>query len=207
MLFFPLAALSFRPACCGSMTSLGESETLMRITIELEQEDLERFLVAFEKRLLREVDECDVLYAAKHALNTLPIGSAPAYVRKQIGAVQRFILMLEDEDWALPSPQRNHVLETLVYFSDPDDLIPDDIEVIGLLDDAIVLELLLRGQRHVLQAYEGFCEYRRKLAMACAGPSERHLLAQKLAKRRAALMSRIQRKENEIRAKIAAPVE
>jgi uncharacterized membrane protein YkvA (DUF1232 family) len=186
---------------------MGESETLMRITIELEQEDLERFLAAFDKRLLREVDECDVIDAAKHALNTLPIGSAPAYVRKQIGAVQRFILMLEDEDWALPSPQRNHVLETLVYFSDPEDLIPDDIEVIGLLDDAIVLELLLRGQRHVLQAYTGFCEYRRKLAIAYAGPGERHVLAQKLARRRASLMARIQLKENAIRAKITAQVE
>ena len=65
----------------------GEFETLMRITIELEQADLQRFLAVFEKRLLREVDECDVLDATKQALNTLPIGSAPAYVRKQIGAV------------------------------------------------------------------------------------------------------------------------
>jgi uncharacterized membrane protein YkvA (DUF1232 family) len=179
----------------------------MRITIELEQEDLERFLAAFEKRLLREVDECDVIDAAKHALNTLPIGSAPAYVRKQVGCVQRFILMLEDEDWALPSPQRNHVLETLVYFSDPEDLIPDEIEVIGLLDDAIILELLMRGQRHVLQAYTDFCEYRRKLAIPCALASERIALAQKLARRRASLMARIQRKENAIRAQIAATVE
>ncbi|MEP6485487.1 MAG: YkvA family protein, partial [Rudaea sp.] len=178
----------------------------MRITIELEQADLERFLAAFEKRLLREVDECDVLDAAKHALNTLPIGSAPAYVRKQITSVQRFILMLEDEDWALPRPQRDHVVETLVYFSDPEDLIPDDIEVLGLLDDAIVLELLLRGQRHVMQAYTDFCHYRQRLDMTCAAPSERVMLAQKLARRRAALLKRIQRHDQSIRAKITAQV-
>ena len=179
----------------------------MRITIELEQQDLQRFLVAFEKRLLREVDECDVLDAAKHALNTLPIGSAPAYVRKQIGCVQRFILMLEDEDWALPAPQRHHVLETLVYFSDPDDLIPDEIEVVGLLDDAIVLELLMRGQKHVLQAYSDFCEYRTRLGVAHAAPNQRHALAQKMAKRRAALLERIQRKETAIREQLATAAE
>jgi uncharacterized membrane protein YkvA (DUF1232 family) len=179
----------------------------MRITIELEQVDLERFLAAFEKRLLREVDECDVIDAAKHALNTLPIGSAPAYVRKQIGSVQRFILMLEDDEWALPSPYRNHVVETLVYFSDPEDLIPDDIEVIGLLDDAIILELLLRGQRHVLQAYTDFCEYRQKLDLPYAAPAERHMLAQKLARRRASLFQRIERKNEAIRAQITATVE
>lgn len=179
----------------------------MRITIELEQEDLQRFLVAFEKRLLREVDECDVIDAAKHALNTLPIGSAPAYVRKQIGCVQRFILMLEDDDWALPAPQRSHVLETLVYFSDPDDLIPDEIEVIGLLDDAIVLELLMRGQKHVLQAYENFCVYRTKLGIPCASPTQRIALAQKLAKRRAVLLERVYRRDTEIREHIAATAE
>jgi uncharacterized membrane protein YkvA (DUF1232 family) len=176
----------------------------MRITIELEQDDLKRFLAAFEKRLLREVDECDVIDAAKHALNTLPIGSAPAYVRKQIGCVQRFILMLEDDDWALPAPQRNHVLETLVYFSDPEDLIPDEIEVIGLLDDAIVLELLMRGQKHVLQAYADFCEYRDRLGIGFASAPQRFALAQKLAKRRAALLDRIRRKESTIREQIAA---
>ncbi len=179
----------------------------MRITIELEQADLERFLGAFEKRLLRDVDECDVVDAAKHALNTLPIGSAPAYVRKQITFVQHFILMLEDEDWALPSPQRDRVVETLVYFSDPDDLIPDETEVIGLLDDAIVLELLMRGQRHVLQAYTAFCDYRAKLAIADAVPGRRHALAQKLARRRTALLARIERKDAAIRERIVATVE
>jgi uncharacterized membrane protein YkvA (DUF1232 family) len=179
----------------------------MRITIELEQEDLQRFLAAFEKRLLREVDECDVIDAAKHALNTLPIGSAPAYVRKQIGCVQRFILMLEDDDWALPAPQRNHVLETLVYFSDPEDLIPDEIEVIGLLDDAIVLELLMRGQKHVLQAYADFCEYRTRLGIPSASATQRFALAQKLAKRRVALLERIRRKESAIREQITVTAE
>ncbi len=178
----------------------------MRITIELEQVDLERFLAAFEKRLLREVDECDVLDAAKHALNTLPIGSAPAYVRKQITSVQRFILMLEDEDWALPSPQRERVIETLVYFSDPEDLIPDDIEVVGLLDDAIVLELLLRAQKHVMQAYTDFCNYRQRLDIAYASPGARVTLAQKLALRRASLLERIQRQDRSMRAKITAQV-
>lgn len=207
MLFFVARNAQLQLRTLRFDDSTDESETVMRITIELEQVDLERFLAAFEKRLLREVDECDVIDAAKHALNTLPIGSAPAYVRKQIGSVQRFILMLEDDEWALPSPYRNHVLETLVYFSDPEDLIPDDIEVIGLLDDAIILELLLRGQRHVLQAYTAFCDYRQRLAIAYATPGERHALAQKLAKRRAALFQRIARKNEAIRAQIAATVE
>jgi uncharacterized membrane protein YkvA (DUF1232 family) len=114
-------------------------------------------------------------------------------VRKRIVAVQRLILMLEDEAWALPQPERGQVLETLVYFSDPEDLIPDDIEVIGLLDDAIVLEILLRRLRHVLRAYADFREYCDALA-APAAPAERHAHAQLLAARRDALRARMRRR-------------
>ncbi|HZP67379.1 MAG TPA: YkvA family protein [Rudaea sp.] len=167
----------------------------MRITLELEPADIERFLHALARshHLALDADESDVLAAAKHALDTLPIGSAPAYVRKRVVVVQRLILMLEDEAWSLPRPERTRVLETLVYFSDPEDLIPDDIEVVGLLDDAIVLELLLRRQRHVLQAYTDFCEYRRSLGEA-ATAADRVALAAKLARRREMLVARMRRR-------------
>src|SRR4051812_27254095 len=107
----------------------------MRITIELEPGDVRRFLKTLERSRLiaREAEETDILAAAKQALNTLLIGSTPEYVRKRMVGVQRLIMMLEDDAWALPHPEREDVLEALVYFSDPEDLIPDDIEVIGLL--------------------------------------------------------------------------
>jgi uncharacterized membrane protein YkvA (DUF1232 family) len=167
----------------------------MRITLELEPSDIDRFLRALERshRLAREAEETDVIAGAKQALNSLPIGNAPSYVRKRVVAVQRLILMLEDEAWALPQPERGQVLETLVYFSDPEDLIPDDIEVIGLLDDAIVLEILVRRLRHVLQAYADFRAYCDALD-APASPAARHANARQLAGRRDALRARMRRR-------------
>jgi uncharacterized membrane protein YkvA (DUF1232 family) len=162
----------------------------------LEQADIERFIAALARshQLALDAEETDVLTAAKQALNTLSIGSAPVYVRKRIVVVQRLILMLEDDAWALPRPERTRVLETLVYFADPEDLIQDDIEVIGLLDDAIVLELLLRRQRHVLQAYSDFCDYRELLRAESATPAAHHASALKLARRREALQARMRRR-------------
>jgi uncharacterized membrane protein YkvA (DUF1232 family) len=176
----------------------------MRITLDLEPADVERFLgaVAHSHHLVLDAEESDILAAAKHALNTLPIGSAPAYVRKRIVVVQRLILMLEDDAWNLPRPERAYVLETLVYFSDPEDLIPDDIEVIGLLDDAIVLEVLLRRQRHVLQAYTDFCDYRDALPDTSTGTNGCEEAVQKLARRREMLHNRMRRRGE--RANIAA---
>lgn len=163
----------------------------MRITIELDPRDIERFTQALvrSRRVAQEADETDVLDAAKQALDSLPIATAPSYVRKRIAGVQRLITMLEDEAWALPAPARVDVLEALVYFSDPEDLIPDDIEVIGLLDDAIMLELLLRKLAPVLRAYADFCRFRDALRESL--PPTRQEYAVRLARKRDALRTRL----------------
>ena len=109
----------------------------MRITFELEPDDVARFHAALARarQLTQCADEVDVIDAAKYALDHMCAGAAPAYVRKRLVEVQRLILMLEDEAWALSEPERSDVIETLAYFSDPDDLIPDDVEVIGNVID------------------------------------------------------------------------
>jgi len=171
----------------------------MRITFELEAADIERFhaVLARARHMTRCADEVDVIDATKYALDHLSASSAPAYVRKRLVEVQRLILMLEDEAWALSDPERSDVLETLAYFSDPDDLIPDEIEVIGLLDDAIMLELLLRRQRRVLNAYAEFCAYRTTLAAMPGDAETRCMHARNLAERRIKLQKRMRRRRTQ----------
>lgn len=137
----------------------------MKITFELEPDDVERFqdALARAREAVRSADEGELLNCAKHSLDRLPLGGAPRYVRDRITQVQRLISMLEDEEWALPPALRGEVLSALVYFSDPDDMIPDGLPVIGLLDDAIMLELLLREERELLAAYDAFCVARQAL--------------------------------------------
>lgn len=170
----------------------------MRITFELEPADIERFHAALARarRTTQCADEVDVIDAAKYALDHLKFGSVPAYVRKRLVEVQRLIAMLEDEAWALPDPERADVIQTLVYFSDPDDLIPDEIEVIGLLDDAIMLELLLRRLSHVRKAYADFCARRASLGAAPADAAERRRIAGELARNRVALQARMRRRRS-----------
>ena len=140
----------------------------MRITFELDSGDLRRFHDAFERarRLAANLDEIDVIDAAKQALDALSMDGVPNYVRRRLVHVQRLLLMFEDEQWALPDPERADALAVLAYFSDPDDLIPDHIAGIGLIDDAVMLELLARRMRHVLDAWERFRAFRDALATA-----------------------------------------
>ncbi len=72
--------------------------------------------------------------------------------------------MLEDKGFNLPAPERKRVVTALAYFLDPDDLIADDIPVLGFLDDAIMIELVRRELEHELQGYHDFCEFRTKEA-------------------------------------------
>lgn len=167
----------------------------MRITFELEPSDIERFHEALERadRRVASADECDIVAAARHGLETLPIDCAPGYIRRRMQEVARLVEMLEDEAWALPQVERGEVLKLLAYFSDPEDLIPDDVAVIGLLDDAIMLELLLRRIRHVVSAYADFCAARSAQA-AAAGGDERIANARELARARERLHARMRRR-------------
>src|SRR3546814_3376761 len=70
------------------------------------------------------------------------------------------IAMVRDQGWNMEDEDRQRVMSALVYFVDPKDVIPDHVEVLGFLDDAIMIELCVRGLRHELDAYDDFCEYR-----------------------------------------------
>ena len=64
---------------------------------------------------------------------------------------QTLLDMLTDPDWKLEDSERSPVLATLAYLCDPEDVIPDEIPGIGLLDDAVMIELVFRELRHELE--------------------------------------------------------
>ena len=76
------------------------------------------------------------------------------FIARRIDRVERMIAMLEDPQWALPETERHRVLDGLAYVADLHDLVPDDVPALGLLDDAIMLELVLRDLQHELDAYD-----------------------------------------------------
>ena len=180
----------------------------MRITLELESADLERFQSAFDRarRLAADADEVDIVDAAKHALDAVCIDKVPAYVRKRLVHVQRLIMLLEDDDWSLPAPDRNDALAALAYFGDPDDLIPDHIEVIGMVDDAIMLEMIARRMRHVLLAYRQFCSFRKSMAVSPSADATRLSVARELAEYRARLLDELNSRRERVGARVEQQV-
>ena len=58
----------------------------MKISFELEPGDIERFHEALERaeRRVACAEECDIVAAARHSLQTLPIETAPGYIRQRL---------------------------------------------------------------------------------------------------------------------------
>jgi uncharacterized membrane protein YkvA (DUF1232 family) len=102
----------------------------------------------------------EVAAAAAAEVARLKSGARSPFVARRIERVGRLIAMLEDPDWALPEAERRRVLDGLAYVAEADDLVPDDLPVLGLVDDAVMLELVLRELQHELDGYHDFHEFR-----------------------------------------------
>jgi uncharacterized membrane protein YkvA (DUF1232 family) len=110
------------------------------------------------------------------------------------------LAMMRDDDWELDEQERNPVLSALAYLCDPEDIIPDNIPGIGLLDDAVMIELAFRELRHEIDAYEDFCRYRKSLSPRKAmTKGNAATLSAKLGRRRAQLVARMRRRRNDER--------
>jgi uncharacterized membrane protein YkvA (DUF1232 family) len=115
----------------------------------------------------------------------------PAFVRQRLERLDQLVAV-EDDAWRLPAEQRDRIMDALAYFVAPDDVIPDTTPVLGLLDDAIAIELVLRVQ-HELEAYEEFSRFRSAEAQRRANAGRPTDVSKEdwLADRRATLHSRM----------------
>ena len=135
----------------------------LRISFELTDRDLTFFRKALRqsRAAVKDAEETEILEAMHAVLDEIR-GSEPLpdFVGKRIPELESLLSMLGDEDWQLPDADRERLLATFVYFADPEDILPDDIPVIGYLDDVIIIELVVRELHHVREAYDDFCEFR-----------------------------------------------
>jgi uncharacterized membrane protein YkvA (DUF1232 family) len=138
----------------------------MRISFELDENDLKHFrLIMNEARqAARRLAPEDIVAAAEQLLEEAPNSGAPGFIVERIEKLRLMIRMVSDIEWRLPHQEATRVLNALAYFAEPEDLIPDHIPGLGFLDDAIMIELVVRELRHEIEAYQDFRDYRERLA-------------------------------------------
>lgn len=134
----------------------------MRVVIDLNDDDLEHFRAAMRraKEAAQHLTPEQITAAAQQLLLDTAGMQVPEFVSSRMKRLGTLIAMVHDTAWGLEQHERKEILSALTYFSDPQDAIPDTIPVLGFLDDAIMIELVVDELKHEIDAYEDFCLFR-----------------------------------------------
>lgn len=173
----------------------------MSITLnfELNDRDLEHFQAAMAKAAKAAAGKSDqeIIDSASKLLVDAQQGTLPDFIAQRLVRLDDLIAMARDEAWALAGEDRQRVLAALAYFSDPDDVIPDQVPVLGFLDDAIMIELSVRELQHELDAYDEFCDFRQHQAERRGLQPDKVGRTEWLDSRREELVERMHRRRGE----------
>lgn len=133
----------------------------MLINFELSPTDL----AYFRKVMLAACDTCkkftreQIIEKASETLLQVRNSSTSDFIRERMDQLDILINMLNDQRWDMSEEDSQRVLAALSYFSNPQGLIPDDLPVLGFLDDAIMVEIVCNELQHEMQAYQDFQDY------------------------------------------------
>jgi len=170
----------------------------LRIAFELTDRDLNFFRKALRasREAVRDAEDTEIIDAIRDVLDEIRQSDPlPDFVGRRIPELESLISMLTDDEWHLPEADRERLLATFVYFADPEDILPDDIPVIGYLDDIIMIELVARELHHVREAYDDFCAFREEFDRNAAGTHVDPVIRRdRLDRRRQQLHQRMRRR-------------
>lgn len=136
----------------------------LEITFTLSDRDLAHFqtIVDKAKAAMEEVtDDDEIKDTARQLIADARATELPDFIARRLFRLETIIDMVDDPEWHLSDEDAERVIGALVYFCNPEDLIPDHVPGLGFLDDAIYVELIIRQLKAEVESYEEFCDFRK----------------------------------------------
>ena len=132
------------------------------IVIELDEQDQKQLREIFHaaRMEMKDIEEGTVLEACRRLLADAQRSGAPGFVMRRLAGLELLVTMVEDDDWNLPPEDVTRVINALAYFANAQDLIPDDVPGLGFLDDAVMVDLVMRELSQEVKAYDSFRAFR-----------------------------------------------
>ncbi len=104
--------------------------------------------------------QVDQVVSLARWLQTLSAETAEATIHSRLSQADLLRRMLQDADWNTPASLAQRAERLLRYVTRTDDLIPDDMPVLGHLDDALLVEMSWPEFAGEAQDYRDFCQFR-----------------------------------------------
>jgi len=136
----------------------------IEITFELSEDDLKHFATLAHEAAdaIDPATEGDKIVAATRDILTQAHtdDNIPEFISSRLKKLEQLANMVEDDEWKLEGEDYERVMKAIAYFADPEDLIADRVPGIGFLDDAIMVELVVRDLEPEIDSYQEFCDFR-----------------------------------------------
>jgi len=98
--------------------------------------------------------------AARRVLRAAMKGQESAFIKVRMRRAGEMRSALKDKQWSIPAPLKTKMRAIIDYLDDPTSLIPNDVAIVGQLDDAILVDIAMDSLRGELEDYADFCRFR-----------------------------------------------
>lgn len=143
-------------------------DTMKETPISAEQQQrLEQELFERAKNVSREDEKVVVEELPEKVAKVLDsVNQRLPIVKSLLGKVKTLYAMLRDKEFAMAWSSKTMVIAGLLYFISPIDLLPDYIPILGYIDDAFVMSVVMNAMASEIERYKAYMEQKsiRKIA-------------------------------------------
>lgn len=132
----------------------------LRISFNLGDADLQHFeqVAQQTQASARERSSQDVIAAAREVLECAERAQLADFVKERFARLRSILSMATDPEWPLVAEDSQRIINALACFGGAP--LAAGAANVGLLDHAIMIELVSRDLEHDLAAYRDFCKFR-----------------------------------------------